>query len=45
MVALVPAWFAHPEGIVLGVLAVLLVAAVLAAVHHAEVVAHLVGEP
>ena len=45
MVALVPAWFTHPEGIVLGVLAVLLVAAVLAAVHHAEVVAHRVGEP
>ena len=45
IVALVPAWFARPEGIVLGVLAVLLVAAVLAAVHHAEVVAHRVGEP
>ena len=45
-VALVPAWFAHPEGaLVLGLLAVLLVAAVLAAVHHAEVVAHRVGEP
>ena len=45
IVALVPAWFAHPDGIVLGLLAVLLVAAVLAAVHHAEVVAHRVGEP
>ena len=45
IVALVPAWFAHPEGIVLAVLAVLLVAAVLAAVHHAEVAAHRVGEP
>lgn len=45
-VALVPAWFAHPEGaLVLGLLAVLLVTAVLAAVHHAEVVAHRVGEP
>jgi Ca2+:H+ antiporter len=44
--ALVPAWFAHPEsGLVLGALALLLVAAVLAAVHHAEVVAHRVGEP
>lgn len=43
--ALVPAWFAHPEGIVLAVLAVLLVGAVLSAVHHAEVVAHRVGEP
>ena len=46
IVALVPAWFAHPEGaVVLGVLAVLLIGAVLAAVHHAEVVAHRVGEP
>ncbi|HEV2796983.1 MAG TPA: ionic transporter y4hA [Nocardioides sp.] len=46
IVVLVPAWFAHPEGaVVLGALAVLLVAAVLAAVHHAEVVAHRVGEP
>ena len=45
IVALVPAWFAHPEGVVLGVLAVRLGAAVLAAVHHAEVVAHRVGEP
>ncbi len=45
IVALVPAWFAHPEGLVLGVLALLLVGAVLAAVHHAEVVAHRVGEP
>ncbi len=44
--ALVPAWFAHPEGAIpLTLLAVLLVAAVLAAVHHAEVVAHRVGEP
>ena len=46
IVALVPAWFAHPESaLVLSVLAVLLVGAVLAAVHHAEVVAHRVGEP
>ena len=46
IVAVVPAWFAHPEGaVVLGLLAVLLVSAVLAAVHHAEVVAHRVGEP
>jgi len=45
-IALVPAWFAHPEGAIpLSLLAVLLVAAVLAAVHHAEVVAHRVGEP
>lgn len=46
IVALVPAWFASPESaILLGVLAILLVGAVLAAVHHAEVVAHRVGEP
>ncbi|RYB94845.1 ionic transporter y4hA [Nocardioides oleivorans] len=46
LVVLVPAWFAHPESpVVLGVLALLLVGAVLAAVHHAEVVAHRVGEP
>ena len=45
-VALVPAWFAHPDSaVLLGLLAVLLVGAVLAAVHHAEVVAHRVGEP
>jgi Ca2+:H+ antiporter len=39
-------WVTHPEGPV-GVLvvAVFLVAAVLAAVHHAEVVAHRVGDP
>ncbi|CAM3856238.1 calcium:proton antiporter [Nocardioides zeicaulis] len=44
--ALVPAWFAHPDStLVLGVLALVLVGAVLAAVHHAEVVAHRVGEP
>ncbi|SEB58794.1 Ca2+:H+ antiporter [Nocardioides exalbidus] len=46
LVVLVPAWFAHPESpILLGLLALLLVGAVLAAVHHAEVVAHRVGEP
>lgn len=46
LVALVPAWFAHPESaVLLTLLAVLLVGAVLAAVHHAEVVAHRVGEP
>lgn len=46
IVALVPAWFAHPESVVLlSLLAALLIGAVLAAVHHAEVVAHRVGEP
>lgn len=43
--ALAIAWGRHPGSIVLGVLALLLVGAVLAAVHHAEVVAHRVGEP
>jgi Ca2+:H+ antiporter len=44
-VALALAWPTHPGPVVLGVLAVLLVLSVLAAVHHAEVVAHRVGEP
>ena len=44
-VALALAWGRHPGPVVLGVLALLLVGAVLAAVHHAEVVAHRVGEP
>jgi Ca2+:H+ antiporter len=46
LVALAIAWVTHPEG-PLGVtlVAVVLVAAVLAAVHHAEVVAHRVGDP
>jgi Ca2+:H+ antiporter len=45
-VALAVAWPLHPDSApVLGVLSVLLVGVVLAAVHHAEVVAHRVGEP
>jgi Ca2+:H+ antiporter len=45
-VALAVAWPLHPDSApVLGVLSILLVGAVLAAVHHAEVVAHRVGEP
>jgi Ca2+:H+ antiporter len=45
-VALAIAWPLHPESpALLGLLSILLVAAVLAAVHHAEVVAHRVGEP
>ncbi len=44
-VALAVSWFGDPGPVVLGLLAVLLVGAVLAAVHHAEVVAHRVGEP
>jgi Ca2+:H+ antiporter len=42
---LVVAWFAHPGTAGLVVVAVVLGAAVLSAVHHAEVVAHRVGEP
>jgi Ca2+:H+ antiporter len=46
LVALAVAWVTHPEGPVgVTVVAVVLVAAVLAAVHHAEVVAHRVGDP
>lgn len=44
-VALALSWGRHPGAFVLVVLALLLVGAVLAAVHHAEVVAHRVGEP
>jgi len=46
LVALAVAWLTHPEGAVgVTAVAVVLVAAVLAAVHHAEVVAHRVGDP
>jgi Ca2+:H+ antiporter len=46
LVALAVAWVTHPEGPVgVTLVAVILVAAVLAAVHHAEVVAHRVGDP
>ena len=38
-------WGRHPGVVGLSVVAVVLAAAVLAAVHHAEVVAHRVGEP
>ncbi|WP_107704581.1 calcium:proton antiporter [Nocardioides allogilvus] len=38
-------WGRHPGAAVLTLVAVVLVGAVLAAVHHAEVVAHRVGEP
>jgi Ca2+:H+ antiporter len=44
-VALALSWGRHPGAVVLTVLALLLVGAVLAAVHHAEVLAHRVGEP
>jgi Ca2+:H+ antiporter len=46
VVVLAVAWVTHPEALVgVGVVAVVLVGAVLAAVHHAEVVAHRVGDP
>jgi Ca2+:H+ antiporter len=46
LVMLAVAWVTHPEGPVgVTLVALFLVAAVLAAVHHAEVVAHRVGDP
>ena len=45
VVALAATWGSKPGSAVLAVVAVLLAGAVLAAVHHAEVVAHRVGEP
>src|SRR6188472_3012576 len=45
VLALAGAWGRHPDDAVLGILSLLLVGAVLSAVHHAEVVAHRVGEP
>ncbi len=43
--ALAATWGRQPGSVVLSLLALLLVGSVLAAVHHAEVVAHRVGEP
>jgi Ca2+:H+ antiporter len=45
LVVLALTWGTHPGPLVAAVLAALLTGAVLAAVHHAEVVAHRVGEP
>ena len=45
LVVLAATWTGKPPALVLAVAAVFLVAAVLAAVHHAEVVAQRVGEP
>jgi Ca2+:H+ antiporter len=42
---LAPTWGTKPGGVVLAVVAVFLAFAVPAAVHHAEVIAHRVGEP
>lgn len=45
LVTLAATWGRHANGLVVVIVAVLLGAAVLAAVHHAELVAHRVGEP
>lgn len=45
LVAMALAWSSHPAGVLAGALGVLLVLSVLAAVHHAEVVAAHIGEP
>src|SRR3954451_5957774 len=45
LVVLVVAWFRHDHWAVLVVVSIALVGAIVAAVHHAEVVAHKVGEP
>ncbi len=45
LVALAAAWGRGLSAVVLALLAVFLIGAVLAAVHHAEVIAHKVGEP
>jgi Ca2+:H+ antiporter len=45
LVVLAASWGRHPSSAVAALIAVPLIGAVLAAVHHAEVVAHRVGEP
>lgn len=45
LVALAVSWGHHLGGVPIAVIAVLLMGAILASVHHAEVVAHWVGEP
>jgi Ca2+:H+ antiporter len=45
LVALAVVWGRHPGSVGITIVALLLATAVLAAVHHAEVVAHRVGEP
>src|SRR4029079_13851888 len=44
-VLLVVTWGSKPPGLALALIGVVLAGAVLSAVHHAEVVAHRVGEP
>lgn len=45
LIALLATWGSSPKGVVVVVVAVILAAAVTSAVHHAEVIAHRVGEP
>jgi Ca2+:H+ antiporter len=45
LAVLIPTWGTKPGGVVLAVVAVFLAVAVPAAVHHAEVISHRVGEP
>jgi Ca2+:H+ antiporter len=45
LLALVATWSAHPPDAILAIVGLLLAGAVLAAVDHAEVIAHRVGEP
>jgi Ca2+:H+ antiporter len=45
VIVLAVAWGSHPPTAIVLVIAAVLIGAVLAAVHHAEVVAHRVGEP
>jgi Ca2+:H+ antiporter len=45
LVVLAAAWGREPHGVVVALIGLFLAGAVLAAVHHAEVVAHRVGEP
>lgn len=44
-VVLAVSWGTHPDPLVAGLIGIALIGAVLAGVHHAEVVAHRVGEP
>ena len=45
LVVLAPTWGTEPGGVVVALVGVFLAGAVPAAVHHAEVIAHRVGEP
>jgi Ca2+:H+ antiporter len=45
LMVLAVAWSRHDHWTVLAIVAVALIGAIVAAVHHAEVVAHKVGEP